>query len=244
MAERPATAQHAGWPGPPILVVGSDRCLGRSLTGQLVADGYLAALADTAQRARALARATPPRLVVIGELDPPCGALELLREIRSCSSADPPWEPGLPVIVVSPRADELDVLRAFDAGADDFLARPAGYLELRARLRAILRRSEVGGVRRLLEVGTLTIDLDTRAVSVDGQPVELRPLEFELLVHLAREPQRVCSKDELLRIVWGFRANASTRTVDSHASRLRRRLDVDGARRWVVNVWGVGYRLS
>jgi DNA-binding response OmpR family regulator len=243
MAAPAPILQHGGRLDTPILVVESDRNLGRSLTEQLAADGYRAALAGTAEQARTMARASAPRLVVIGELDSPRGALELLEEMRGCSFPTEPWEQGLPVIVVGPRAHELDLLRAFEAGADDFLARPARYLELRARLRAVLRRSQIGGPRRLLEVEALTIDLNARAVSVDGQPVGLRPLEFELLVHLAREPHRVCSKDELLRIVWGFRSSGSTRTVDSHASRLRRRLDIDGDRRWVVNVWGVGYRL-
>jgi DNA-binding response OmpR family regulator len=80
-------------------------------------------------------------------------------------------------------------------------------------------------------------------VSVHGQTVTLRRLEFDLLIHLAREPERVFGKDELLRAVWGYRCRGFTRTVDSHASRLRRKLDVDGSRRWVINVWAVGYRL-
>ena len=80
-------------------------------------------------------------------------------------------------------------------------------------------------------------------MTIDGQAVDLRRQEFELLVHLAREPQRVFRKDELLRALWGYRSSGTTRTLDSHASRLRRKLDLDGDRRWVINVWGVGYRL-
>jgi DNA-binding response OmpR family regulator len=81
-------------------------------------------------------------------------------------------------------------------------------------------------------------------VSVAGRGVELRRMEFDLLVHLAREPERVFAKEELLRAVWQYRSGGSTRTLDSHASRLRRRLDPDDAQRWVINVWGVGYRLT
>ena len=146
--------------------------------------------------------------------------------------------------MVSSRAQQPDVLRAFEVGADDFLARPARYLELRARLRAVLRRSEsVAPGERLLQVGPLAIDVDAHAVSLHGERLDLRRLEYELLVLLASAPERVFSKEELLRSIWGYQSCTATRTVDSHASRLRRQLDVDGRGRWVINVWGVGYRL-
>ena len=173
-----------------------------------------------------LASARAPSLAVLGGLDSPTGALELLREIRQAGRARrPSWNRALPAIVVGPGARELDMLRAFEAGADDFLARPAAYLEFRARLRALLRRARpIASLARPLEVGPLAIDTCARTVTVDGREVNLRRLEFELLVHLAREPERVFAKAELLRVVWGYRSGGSTRTVDSHASRLRRKL--------------------
>jgi DNA-binding response OmpR family regulator len=229
----------------PILVVESDRHLGQAIAEQLIADGFNVELARTAEHARVLAGASAPKLAVLGWLDSPSGTLELLREIRRTGDAGAPWDGALPAIVLGAHARELDMLRAFEAGADDFIARAATYIELRARLRAILRRSaSAPALAPLIEVGPLAIDTRAHAVTVDGTEVCLRRMEFELLVHLAREPQRVFAKAELLRAVWGYRSAGSTRTLDSHASRLRRKLAPDGTRRWVISVWGVGYRLT
>ncbi|HEY4897631.1 MAG TPA: response regulator transcription factor [Solirubrobacteraceae bacterium] len=228
----------------PILLVESDRQLANAIAEQLAADGFAVELAHTAEHARVLARQRPPALALLGRLGTAHGAIRLLEEIRTAEGGRGCWSPFLPVVILSSRAGELDVLRAFDCGADDFVDRMAGYLQLRARIVALLRRAASPPSNdRVLDVGGLRIDLAARSVTVRGRPIELRRMEFELLTHLAREPERVFTREELLRAIWGYRTSSSTRTVATHASRLRRKLDERESDRWVISVWGTGYRL-
>jgi len=148
----------------------------------------------------------------------------------------------VPVIMVSARGDPVDRVRGFARGCDDYVVRPFVYDELVARMRAVLRRSS-GPRHTRLSVRDLEIDLAARIVTVSGEPVQLSAKEYELLVALAEDPERVFKKEDLLRDVWGFRSLGRTRTLDSHASRLRRKLNRNGASAYVINVWGVGYRL-
>jgi DNA-binding response OmpR family regulator len=145
------------------------------------------------------------------------------------------------VIVISGRASEPERMRGFAEGADDYVVKPVHMPELTARIRAVLRRrdSRRDGPRR---VGDLFIDPSRREVRVRDRRVNLANKEFALLRALAAEPTRVFTKEELLRDVWGFRSMGRTRTLDSHASRLRRKLDPESAS-YIINVWGVGYRL-
>jgi DNA-binding response OmpR family regulator len=149
----------------------------------------------------------------------------------------------VPVIVLGdPHSDSVDRVRALEHGCDDFLVRPFTYEELLARIRAVLRRTSPSSheVRR---AGAIAADLATRAVTVGDAAVSLAGKEYELLLKLMTDPTRVFTKEQLLRDVWGFRSLGRTRTLDSHASRLRRKLTAAGAGPVVVNVWGVGYRL-
>jgi DNA-binding response OmpR family regulator len=231
-----------------ILVAESSTSIGRELVEQLCADRYQATLAQTVQHARALARARPIRAVILGVLDGRRGALSLLEEIRRSRRQPTPesvWNERMPVIVLSPNVGQLALLRAFEMGADDFIGRVGPYyLELRARLKAVLHRAEGFPAARVLQIGPLEIDTTAHLVRVAGAPVELCRLEYELLVHLARNPAGVCSKQEILHAIWGHPLGSTARTVDSHASRLRRKLDAGGAPGLVVNVWGIGYRLT
>ncbi|HWB22599.1 MAG TPA: response regulator transcription factor [Gaiellaceae bacterium] len=154
------------------------------------------------------------------------------------------WRGEAPVIVLGRiEAEPLERVRAFRRGCDDYVARPFQYDELIERIRAVLRRV-TPPERDVLVAGPIEIDLHTRVVRARGVPVALSQKEYGLLACLAGEPTRVFTKEELLRDVWGYQAQARTRTLDSHASRLRRKLRaVDPATTFIENVWGVGYRL-
>lgn len=154
------------------------------------------------------------------------------------------WVARAPVIVLGhERADPVDRLHAFRRGCDDYVAPPFDYQELVERIRAVLRRARPPA-GEVLDAPPVRIDLATRDVRVAGHRVELAQKEYQLLVRLAREPRRVFTKAELLQDVWDYRSSARTRTLDSHASRLRRKLRQAGADLALVeNVWGVGYRL-
>ncbi|MGA7705175.1 MAG: response regulator transcription factor [Solirubrobacteraceae bacterium] len=228
-----------------ILCVEADTALASERVKQLRADGYLALHAHSAEHARVLARAGPPQAVLLGYLDGPRAILDLLEEIRAPAPApaEATWEENLPLIVLHPGATQLDLLRAFEAGADDFISTEHHpYLELRARLKALLRRAHRPRPTRI-RVGPVRVDTSARTVHVAATPVKLGRIEYELLVHLARDPTAVCEKHELLHAIWPQRNPSGTRNVDSHASRLRRKLHAAGAPGFIVNVWGVGYRL-
>ena len=155
------------------------------------------------------------------------------------------WRGEAPVIVLGrPEADPHDRVRAFRRGCDDYVARPFDVEELVERIRAVLRRSGAPPVGRRVVAGPLEIDAISRVVLLHGRPVGLSKKEYALVAKLAAEPRRVYTKAELLREVWSYHATARTRTLDSHVSRVRRKLrEVDPDVALLENVWGVGYRL-
>ena len=146
------------------------------------------------------------------------------------------------IVLGDPDSDAVDRVRALERGCDDFLARPFAYEELLARIRAVLRRVAPPD-HELRTAGPIRADLATRCVTVNARVVPLAGKEYELLLKLMTDPTRVFTKEQLLREVWGFRSLGRTRTLDSHASRLRRKLHAAAPGVYVLNVWGVGYRL-
>ena len=227
---------------PTLLVVEDDAAIRTFLADNLSADGFDVLAADCVRDALRLLETRAPDLTIVDVGLPDGSGLELIARVRSADRTVSRVDPDQPVLVVSGRAGEVDRVRGFERGCDDYVVKPFSYPELLARVRALLRRSRPRPRLGRLRVGELEIDPVTRDVHLRGRRIELSQKEFALLRALAAEPTRVWTKDELLRDVWGFRSRGTTRTLDSHACRLRRKLGDDGDR-FVVNVWGVGYHL-
>lgn len=229
-------------PRPTLLIVEDDRHTRTFLADNLAADGFEPIGAASAREAVRLMETRYPDLAIVDLTLPDRDGLDLLRQVRESDGVATRIDPLLPLLVLSGRVGELHRLRTFERGADDVLGKPFSYAELRARVTALLRRSERTVRHGRLKVGTLEIDPAARTALMNGRRVSLSQKEFALLRTLATDPTRVFTKEELLRSLWGFRATSSTRTLDSHACRLRQKLARDGER-YLVNVWGVGYRL-
>lgn len=205
------------------------------LARQLTDDGFDVVDAAYCGHALDLVERIRPDLVLAWEAD-------LVRRLRE-GEPGRTWDRDVPVIVLAAEdADAVDRVRAFERGADDVLERPFSYQELVARIRAVLRRAAPTQPDRI-EVGELVVDRTTRLATLRGVALPLSGKELALLAKLAEEPSRVFAKQELLRDVWGFRSLTQTRTLDSHASRLRRKLALSEKDVYVINVWGVGYKL-
>lgn len=224
-----------------VVVCDDDQPTRELLCDHLSADRFEALPAECASDALRFCQYNQPDLMILDLGLPDAGGLDVLREVRASNGTAGRFDPELPVIVLSGRGAPTDRVRGFAEGADDYVVKPFVYVELAARIKALLRRRQ-GGREGPVRVGDLVIDPAQREVRVGTRRVELSNKEFTLLRCLAGDPTRVFTKQELLRDVWGYQSLARTRTLDSHASRLRRKLDPAG-RRFIVNTWGVGYRL-
>ncbi|MBA3376684.1 MAG: response regulator transcription factor, partial [Actinobacteria bacterium] len=218
-----------------VLVAEPEPATREYLGRQLRDDGFDVLGAARRSEALELAERIRPDVVLLAELDL-CIRLRRGEPGRT-------WDRNVPMILLAPSSDPVERVRALDRGADDVMGRPFAYEELLARIRALLRRSTTSSTEVLL-AGELIVDRRTRRVSVREMMVSLSAKEFELLARLAAEPYRVFTKEELLREVWGYRALGRTRTLESHASRLRKKLRLAEGDSFVVNMWGVGGALE
>src|SRR6188508_92087 len=219
-----------------ILVVDDEPTIREIVVTYLKRDGYRTLEAADGDRARELIDTERPDLVVLDVMLPGTDGLELCRRIRAGSH--------LPVIMLTARGEESDRIVGLDLGADDYVTKPFSPRELAARVRTVLRRSESDPAQeKQLTFDGLEIDSATRVVSKKGRPLRLTAREFELLWFLASHPQRVFSRDNLMRRVWGYSAALDTGTVTVHVRRLREKIEDDPAHpRHLQTVWGVGYR--
>jgi DNA-binding response OmpR family regulator len=225
-----------------ILLIEDHKPTRRFLADNLAADGYEILEAESADDAERMIASEFPDLAILDLGLPDRDGLELLEEVRESDRVAGRFDPDLPILVLSGRASELDRLRGFQRGCDDYVVKPFSYAELQARLLALLRRGRRRPGPGRLRIGPLELDPLARQVWLHGEELKLSKKEFALLRALAGDPTRVFTREELLRGVWGYRSMGRTRTLDSHASRLRKKLSRAGDQ-FIVNVWGVGYRL-
>ncbi len=222
-----------------ILVADDERVLVKGIKFNLESEGYQVECAYDGQVALELARGGGFDLIILDLMMPRLDGLQACMRIREFSN--------VPIILLTAKGEDADKLVGFESGADDYITKPFNILELKARIRALLRRAgmtqqEAGGQR--LTVGSIVLAPDARSVWKDGVSVELTAKEFDLIELLLRNPGRVYSRENLLNLVWGYDYVGDYRTVDVHIRRLREKLEPDPANpRYILTKWGVGYYL-
>jgi len=223
---------------PRALVVDDDSALAEMLGIVLRTDGFEPLFVADGTRAIAAFRDTRPDIVLLDLMLPGLSGIDVCRAIRA--------ESGTPIIMLTAKTDTVDVVLGLESGADDYVVKPFKPKELVARMRARLRHHEdVAGETLVIgpPEGPVSIDVPAHEVTRDGQPISLTPLEFDLLVALARKPRQVFTREVLLEQVWGYRHAADTRLVNVHVQRLRAKVERDPERPEVVlTVRGVGYK--
>jgi two-component system response regulator MtrA len=217
-----------------VLVVDDDTALAEMLGIVLRGEGFDTSFCADGAQALEVFRASRPDLVLLDVMLPGRDGIEVCRQIRA--------ESGVPIVMLTAKTDTVDVVLGLESGADDYVVKPFKPKELVARVRARLRRTDEPAPE-VLEIGDLTIDVAGHAVRRAGQAITLTPLEFDLLVALARKPWQVFTREVLLEQVWGYRHAADTRLVNVHVQRLRSKIERDPERpEIVVTVRGVGYK--
>jgi two-component system, OmpR family, response regulator MtrA len=217
-----------------ILVVDDDSSLSEMLTIVLRSEGFEPRVCPTGDQAMAMVREFKPDLVLLDLMLPGKDGVDVCRQIRG--------ESGVPIIMLTAKSDTVDIVVGLESGADDYVVKPFKPKELIARLRARLRTYE-DDTPESLEIGDLTIDVAGHTVKRGAEPLSLTPLEFDLLVCLARKPWQVFTREVLLEQVWGYRHAADTRLVNVHVQRLRSKVERDPESPIIVmTVRGVGYK--
>ena len=216
-----------------VLVVDDDQALSEMLGIVLRAEGYDALFCDDGSKAQGIFKETKPDLVLLDLMLPGIDGIEVCNRIRS--------ESGVPIVMLTARGDTLDIVKGLESGADDYIVKPFKPKELVARIKARLRKEDVKA--ETLALADLTIDVIGHSVKRDGKEISLTPLEFDLLLALARKPWQVYTREQLLTDVWHYRNPADTRLVNVHVQRLRSKVEHDPENPQIVmTVRGVGYK--
>jgi two-component system phosphate regulon response regulator PhoB len=224
---------------PVVLVVEDEPAIVELLRVNLAAAGYAVEVAPDAETARRKVREALPDLLLLDWMLPGLSGLAFAKELR----ADPRTR-ELPVIMVTARGDEADKVAGLEAWVDDYVTKPFSPRELKARIRAVLRRRAPEAAQDALAVGPLALDPATHRVTADGVAIDLGPTEFRLLRYFLARPERVHSRAQLLDQVWGDHVVIEERTVDVHIRRLRQALEPAGCAEMIETVRGTGYRLT
>ena len=224
-----------------VLVIDDEASVLDVARAYLEREGFVVETASSGRRGLELAERRPPDLIVLDLMLPGMDGLEVCRRLRGDAATA-----GLPIIMLTAKADEVDRIVGLELGADDYLAKPFSPKELVARVRAVLRRAQPGETTPVLSVGAVSLDSARHVVTVGGRAVELTPKEFDLLHALLAAAGRVLSREHLLNRVWGYaRADEiESRTVDVHIRRLRAKLDDPFPTRLIQTVRGAGYVLE
>lgn len=224
-----------------VLIVEDERDLALGIRANLEVEGYEVIVAHSGEEGLVQARTCDPQLVILDLMLPGISGYEVLDELRKTNAA-------VPVLILSARGEEVDKVRGFRAGADDYLTKPFGVMEMIVRIEALLRRGALPSTApgdTIIRIGEVQVDPDRHAVIRDGVELPLTPKALELLRALVKRANRVVTRQELLRDVWGYSADVTTRTVDAHMAELRRKLEPNpGKPRHLLTVWRVGYRLK
>jgi len=222
-----------------ILVVDDDPAIREMVTLVLMQGGFEVIEAASALEARQTISSRTPDLILLDWMLPGQSGYEFARSLRR-----DPSRKEIPIIMLTARDQEEDKVAALDAGADDYVAKPFSVSELLARIRAVLRRTSRGTSSEILEIKTLRLDTASHRVTVDDTPLELAPMEFQLLRFFMSHQERVYSRQQLIDQVWSNNAYVEERTVDVHIRRLRKALEPSGHERLIQTVRSAGYRFS
>ena len=219
-----------------ILVVDDEELLVKGIRFNLQNEGYEVITGSNGLEAVQLAQSQTPDLIILDVMMPEMDGLAACSSIRSFSD--------VPIILLTAKVDDMDKLMGFDNGADDYITKPFNILELKARIRALLRRTGAGTKQssNLLTIGSITLDLDSRNAYRSGVLADLTAKEFDVIEFLMRNPNRVYSREALLDTIWAYEYRSDIRTVDVHIRRLREKLEENPAEpSYIMTKWGVGY---